>query len=102
MLSYSLTEVFAEKIRALFERTRPRDLYDVWRLSGLDLDVSDMIHDKFDFRDVTLDIDDLLHRREYFGNAWENSLRHQLEDLPVFNEVFEDVLAFLKDISDSV
>ncbi len=26
---YSYIEVFAEKIRALSERTRPRDLYDV-------------------------------------------------------------------------
>jgi len=102
VLSYSLTEVFAEKIRALFERTRPRDLYDVWRLSELDLDVSEIIHDKFDFRDVTPDIDDLHDRREDFGNAWENSLRHQLEDLPVFDEVFEDVVVFLKDISDGV
>ena len=27
--AYSLDELFAEKTRALFERTRPRDLYDV-------------------------------------------------------------------------
>jgi len=98
VLSYSLAEVFAEKIRALFERTRPRDLYDVWRLSELDLDVSGIINDKFGFKDVTLDIDDLYDRREDFRNAWENSLRHQLEDLPVFTEVFEDVVIFLKGI----
>ncbi len=29
VLSYSYAEIFAEKIRALKERTRPRDLYDV-------------------------------------------------------------------------
>ena len=102
VLSYSLAEVFAEKIRALFERTRPRDLYDVWRLSELDLDVSGIINDKLYFIDVTLDIDDLHDRMEDFGNAWENSLRHQLEDLPFFEEVFEFVVIFLKDISDGV
>jgi len=29
LLVYSLQEIFAEKVRSLFERTRPRDLYDV-------------------------------------------------------------------------
>jgi predicted nucleotidyltransferase component of viral defense system len=29
VLSYSITELFAEKLRALTERCRPRDLYDV-------------------------------------------------------------------------
>ena len=33
VLSYSLVEILSEKIRALFQRTRPRDLYDVWKLS---------------------------------------------------------------------
>ena len=32
VLAYSLEEIVAEKIRALFERTRPRDLYEVWRI----------------------------------------------------------------------
>jgi len=31
--TYSLEELFAEKTRALFERTRPRDLYDVAYIS---------------------------------------------------------------------
>ena len=29
---YALEEILAEKIRSLFQRTRPRDLYDVWCL----------------------------------------------------------------------
>ncbi len=29
---YPLEEIIAEKIRSLFERTRPRDLYDVWKM----------------------------------------------------------------------
>ena len=32
MLAYDYTEAFAEKFRALAERTRPRDLYDVVHL----------------------------------------------------------------------
>ena len=32
MLAYDYVEAFAEKFRALAERTRPRDLYDVVNL----------------------------------------------------------------------
>jgi len=33
VFTYSLDEIFAEKTRSLFERTRPRDVYDVWYLN---------------------------------------------------------------------
>jgi predicted nucleotidyltransferase component of viral defense system len=33
VMVYSLKEIIGEKIRSLFERTRPRDLYDVWYFS---------------------------------------------------------------------
>jgi len=35
ILVYSLDEMFAEKTRSLFERTRPRDLYDIWYLNKM-------------------------------------------------------------------
>ncbi|WP_202319137.1 nucleotidyl transferase AbiEii/AbiGii toxin family protein [Archaeoglobus neptunius] len=95
VLTYSLQEIFAEKIRSLFQRTRPRDLYDVWLLSKLGLDVSGIIDEKFRFKGVKADFDGLLRRKEDFRNAWESSLRHQLRDLPDFNVVFDDVMEFL-------
>ncbi len=96
VLSYSFEEVFAEKIRALFERTRSRDLYDVWRLSQLGIDVSSIIYDKFRFREVTFNIEALLDRRDDFDGSWEASLRHQLNVLPDVDNVFEDVVKYLK------
>jgi len=95
VLSYSLVEVFAEKMRALFERTRPRDLYDVWRLSGLELDVTGIVAGKFGFKGVRFDLDGLRVRRGDFGGAWRGSLRHQLRDLPSFDSVFEGVVTSL-------
>jgi len=97
-LTYSLVEVIAEKIRALFERTRPRDLYDVWQLSKLGIDVSDIIIDKFRFKDVTLDLDNLHDRKEDFSHAWETSLEHQLKDPPFVDVVFGDVITYFKTI----
>ena len=101
VLSYSFEEVFAEKIRALFERTRSRDLYDVWRLSQLGLDVSSIIYDKFRFKDVTFKLEALLGRRDDFDGSWEASLRHQLNVLPDFDNVFEDVVKYLKLLHES-
>ena len=69
VLVYSLQEIFAEKIRSLFQRTRPRDLYDVWYLSKLGLDVSSIIDEKFRFKGVDVDFDVLLDRKEDFRNA---------------------------------
>ena len=101
VLSYSLVEVFAEKMRALFERTRPRDLYDVWRLSGLELDVTGIVVDKFGFKGVRFDLDGLRVRRGDFGSAWRSSLRHQLRDLPSFDLVFEGVVRSLSHVHDA-
>ncbi|MBL7080909.1 nucleotidyl transferase AbiEii/AbiGii toxin family protein, partial [Candidatus Bathyarchaeota archaeon] len=99
VLSYSFEEVFAEKIRALFERTRSRDLYDVWRLSQLGLDVSSIINDKFCFKEVTFNLETLIERRKDFDGSWEASLKHQLSVLPDFEKVFEDVVKYLKNLS---
>lgn len=94
-MAYSLEEIFAEKIRSLFQRTRPRDLYDVWYLSKLGLDILDIVDEKLGFKGVSADLDGLLSRKEDFRNAWENSLRHQLKNLPDFNAVFDEVVKFL-------
>lgn len=49
ILAYSLDELLAEKTRALYERTRPRDLYDVVFLLGNRADAFDFarIHELF-------------------------------------------------------
>ena len=96
VLSYSLTEVLSEKIRALFQRTRPRDLYDVWKLSELELNVSNILREKFYFKDVTFGLEELNLKREDLGYAWENSLGHQISDLPDFDSVFDKVEMYLR------
>ena len=84
----------AEKIRALFERTRPRDLYDIWYLKRkINIpSIKDLIYKKCEFKKVNIDISDLEDRREDFKNAWENSLRHQLKYVPDFEKVYKEVI----------
>ncbi|MCK4278002.1 MAG: nucleotidyl transferase AbiEii/AbiGii toxin family protein [Desulfurellaceae bacterium] len=96
---YPLEEIMAEKIRSLFQRTRPRDLYDIWHLWGkVDMEsVFKIMPEKVSFKKVIIDIGTFLKRKENFKNAWENSLEHQLKILPDFEKVFSTVARRLKD-----
>lgn len=94
---YSLEEIMAEKIRTVFERTRPRDIYDVVSLRALTNmdDVLSILPDKFEMKGIEPDIEELVERRNNFAAAWNNSLRHQIADLPSFDEVVEACIRFL-------
>lgn len=89
VLSYAYEEAFGEKVRALAERTRPRDLYDVVNLfrnedarpePGVLLDV---LRQKCEFKGIPVprdgDFDDHRHDLEA---AWQGMLAHQLPALP--------------------
>lgn len=95
---YSLEEITAEKIRALFERTRPRDLYDICYLWGkIDKEkVLNILPEKCVIRGVSIDGRLLVDRKSDFGNAWRSSLQHQLQKLPDFDEAFDTVVEMIE------
>jgi predicted nucleotidyltransferase component of viral defense system len=93
---YQLEEIFAEKTRSLFERTRPRDLYDVWYLSSHAPFDQSVFQKKCEFKNLTPAIDELLTRKTDFIDSWENSLKHQLQTLPNATQIFEHVIRFLE------
>lgn len=102
--AYSIEELFAEKTRALLERTRPRDLYDVVfilesRVGDVDLDEArDFFRRKCEAKALQPpSSDDLLVVVRSSGelrSEWENMLAHQLPQLPPF----EDHLARLESV----
>ncbi len=96
--TYPLKEIMAEKIRALFERTRPRDLYDIWYLKKkINIQsIKDLIYKKCEFKKVNIETSDLEDRKEDFKNAWKNSLKHQLKHVPDFGKIYEEVLKGVK------
>lgn len=96
---YSLEEIMSEKIRALFERTRPRDLYDVWNLyDRINLNkVLNILPKKCMVKGVKIYISSLNERKDDFANAWENSLQNQLKELPDFNYVYNKVIKILRE-----
>ena len=95
---YALEEIMAEKIRSLFQRTRPRDLYDVWFLWDKVnmINVKKILPDKFLIKKVEPVVDEVISRKNDFEYAWRNSLQHQLGDLPDFEGIFENVVGKIK------
>jgi predicted nucleotidyltransferase component of viral defense system len=91
VLCYSYEELFAEKLRALGERTRARDLYDVVHLHRNSAyapeaeRVQERLARKCAFKEiplVTLEI--VAAARDNVVGTWEGMLRHQLPVLPPF------------------
>lgn len=88
---YALEEVYAEKLRAMGERGRPRDLYDiVFLLDHPDLaDHGQLVHttlvSKCDSKGVAVPTLELLKnspKRAELESEWQNMLGHQLPALP--------------------
>jgi predicted nucleotidyltransferase component of viral defense system len=98
VLAYDYVEAFAEKFRALAERTRPRDLYDVVNLyRNADARPEpvlfiEVLREKCAFKGIELPrLVDLQQHRDELKAGWVHMLNHQLPALlPV--EAFWDAL----------
>ena len=93
---YTLEEMFAEKVRSLFERTRPRDLYDVWYLNKKMTFDKPLFQRKCKYKKVESNIEELINKKPNYEKTWEASLQHQLPELPSAITVFDNVIDFLK------
>lgn len=93
---YTLEEMFAEKVRSLFERTRPRDLYDVWYLNKKMTFDKPLFQKKCKYKKVESNIEELINKKPNYEKTWKASLQHQLPELPSATDVFDNVIDFLK------
>jgi predicted nucleotidyltransferase component of viral defense system len=100
---YSFEEVFGEKLRAMGERGRPRDLYDIinlfWRddLALHPTTIREVLIEKCASKDVPVPTLDSVRAATTIGeleSEWANMLGHQLPVLPPFRQ-FWDELTFL-------
>ena len=87
--TYSLTELVGEKIRALGERARPRDLYDVislFRRQDLRPEASavlEVLREKCNFKNIPVpNLASLQPFRKEMESDWEVMLGHQLPAVP--------------------
>ncbi len=97
---YSFPEIFAEKIRALSERARPRDLYDVIHLyRHADLGakpeiVLDVLTKKCEYKKISLPTMESLQNHSKIHeleSEWENMLAHQLPKLPSRDQFWQEL-----------
>jgi predicted nucleotidyltransferase component of viral defense system len=86
---YAYEEAFGEKVRALGERTRPRDLYDVVNLyrhgdsRPAPAVLRDVLTQKCAYKNIPLpSVESLLPSRADLEGMWESMLGHQLPVLP--------------------
>ncbi len=97
--TYSLNELFAEKTRALMERSRPRDLYDVVHILDNRADALDMptarrlFHGKCSVKGLAPPSAGALlvivENQPELRSEWENMLGHQLPILPPLEPLME-------------
>jgi hypothetical protein len=97
---YSFDEVFAEKIRAMGERSRPRDLYDIMNLFRRDdlrsqpAVIRQVLIEKCESKGVPVPtfaaLESSPHRAD-LETEWGNMLAHQLQELPPFANFWEEL-----------
>jgi predicted nucleotidyltransferase component of viral defense system len=99
---YSYEEVFAEKVRALAERERPRDLYDIVHLFRHTSERPDRtsvlrtLEEKCAFKGIGVPTMAALEgrpERAELETEWANMLAHQLPALPPFAQFWGELPA---------
>ena len=100
--SYAYEEAFAEKVRALADRARPRDLYDVINLfrnaeaRPAATVLLDVLRQKCEFKGMDLPVlAQLEPQRLLLEGSWESMLGHQLPVLPPFVTFWDELPVFL-------
>ena len=101
--SYPYEEAFAEKTRALGERARPRDLYDVVNLfrngdsRPRPAVMLDVLRQKCKFKGIQPPtFDELQPSRALLEGGWRQMLAHQLRTLPSFDDFWDALPAFFE------
>jgi predicted nucleotidyltransferase component of viral defense system/DNA-directed RNA polymerase subunit RPC12/RpoP len=101
VLAYAYEEAFAEKVRALAERARPRDLYDVVNLfrnedarPAADV-LLDVLQQKCQFKGIEVPSwEQLATRKEELSGPWQSMLGHQLPSLPPLDAFWDALPGF--------
>src|SRR5260370_1228251 len=94
---YALEELLAEKTRALYERTRPRDLYDVVYLLENCIDAINLTETnkvfaaKCEYKGLRVpssqELVAIVRSNEELRAEWANMLAHQLPNLPAIDDM---------------
>ncbi len=105
--SYAYEEAFGEKIRALAERGRPRDLYDVVNLfrnpeaRPVTTVLNDVLRQKCEFKNLDFPAFAQIEiNRPFLESRWAQMLAHQLPVLPPFVAFWDELPIFFEWLHD--
>ena len=110
-ICYPFDEVFAEKIRALQQRLRPRDLYDVIyiyrnrRATAAAIDVLQVLGRKCEFKQIPVPTAVIILNHEAKPDleaSWDRMLGHQLPALPSLQDFLAEIPAMFEWLSAAV
>jgi len=102
---YCLEEIFAEKIRALSEHARPRDLYDVISLYQYkkhlinEEEFKITLYKKCAFKEVKIPTLKSIHEHSKFEELqkeWGSMLEHQVSELPKIDIFLKELTSFFE------
>ena len=89
----SIEEVASEKIRAIYTRKKPRDIYDLFFLitaKGLKFN-KEMVNKKLEFYNMSFDkemfIEEIKKQEDYFNKALKNIVMDELPDIKYIIEI---------------
>ncbi len=97
---YAFEEIFAEKLRAMGERGRPRDLYDIvllFRRRDFQDEpklIKSVLEKKCELKSVSMPTLESIWNASTKGeliSEWENMLGHQLQALPPFEQFWDEL-----------
>ncbi|MCY4159542.1 MAG: nucleotidyl transferase AbiEii/AbiGii toxin family protein [Bacteroidetes bacterium] len=98
---YAIEEIAAEKICAMGQRVRPRDLYDLVNLFRNDearpnrIIINEILLKKCAHRNITVPkLSDIQVRDKDFEMHWSHMLSHQLQELPPIESYFSALSKF--------
>ncbi len=105
--SYAYEEAFGEKIRALAERGRPRDLYDVVNLfrnpeaRPVTTVLNDVLRQKCEFKNLDFPAFAQIEiNKPFLESRWAQMLAHQLPVLPPFVAFWDELPIFFEWLHD--
>ncbi len=99
---YDYAEIFAEKVRALGDRGRPRDLYDVINMFRYDYlpapeVIQNILSKKCSYKGISPPtMANLEKYRDEMSRNWKPMLVHQLPKLPELNEYWDSLPEFFE------
>lgn len=93
LISFTLDEIFAEKMRALIIRGKPRDLYDVWVIleSGIKINLP-LINEKLSLYGKKFDLKEFKIKIAESKKEWKHDLGELLPQVSPFSEVQKAVI----------